>query len=56
MKMSEMSYASGCYQASIHVCEKYVKAPEKFSCYEEMNGLCPDAANRFRDWLENKRK
>ena len=56
MKMSEMSYASGCYQASIHVCEKYVKAPEKFSCYEEMNGLCPDAANRFRDWLEKKRK
>lgn len=56
MKMSELSYASGCYQSSIYVCEKYVKAPEKFTCYEEMNGLCPDGGKRWRTWLENGKK
>lgn len=56
MKMSELSYASGCYQASIYICEKYLKAPEKFSCYEEMNGLCPDGGKRWRAWLEDGKK
>ena len=56
MKTAELSYASGCYHASIYVCEKYLNAPEKFSCYEEMNTLCPDGAKRFRNWLENGKK
>lgn len=56
MSLSEASYASGCYQASIYVCEKYVKTPERFTCYEEMNGLCPDGAKRFRSWVEKANK
>ena len=54
LKLAEFSYSSGCYQASIHVCEKYIKAPEKFVCYEEMNMVCPKAAKEFRNWLESR--
>jgi len=56
MSIAENSYESGCYQASIYVCEKYVQAPEKFTCYQEMNGLCPNGSKRFRTWLENGKK
>jgi len=56
MKLAESSYSSGCYQASVYVCEKYVKAPEKFTCYGEMNSLCDDGGKRFRTWLENGKK
>lgn len=56
LKLAEFSYSSGCYEASIHVCDKYLKAPEKFSCYEEMDKTCPGAANIFRIWLENGKK
>lgn len=56
MRIAELSYSGGCYYASIYVCQKYLKEPEKFSCYEEMNSACPDVAKRFRSWLENGKK
>jgi hypothetical protein len=50
-KITEASYASGCLLASRHVCNKYVKEPTKFECYDEMTEACETSAAQFRAWL-----